>query len=74
MNKTVIHAALHNKVNHIPGIGDIGHTFPSQNKTLEGLEMSISNLGLLLKYTYRGLEHTTLFPLAAVAIVSLANE
>lgn len=74
MSRKVTHAALHKSSNHVPSVGEIGHTFPSNTKTLDGLEMSVSDLGLHIKYTYKGAKIENLFPLAAVSIMTLAAE
>jgi hypothetical protein len=69
--KKVIHASFHSNSNYIPGVGDVGRTLPAANKTLTGLEMSVSQIGLLASYAFNGIKHVTLFPLAAVAFMSL---
>lgn len=74
MTRKVVHASLHKTSNHAPHVGELGHTFPSQTKSLDGLTMSVSELGLHLKYTYKGHKIENLFPLAAVSLLTLEAE
>lgn len=74
MNRKVLTATMHNQSNYIPGVGDVGRTLPSGTKTFDNLSMSVSAIGLFVKYNYKGVPMETLFPLAAVALLSLAPE
>jgi hypothetical protein len=74
MNRKVLHASLHKTSNHVPVVGELGHTFPTQGKTLDNLHMWVSEHGLHLKYAYKGQKLETMFPLAAVSVLSLAPE
>jgi len=74
MNYKVLTATLHSQTNYIPLVGDLGKSLPSGTKTMDNLEMSVSEVGLLVKYKHKGVAHTNLFPLAAVALMTLAND
>lgn len=71
MTKKVLAATMHSQSNYLPGVGDIGKSLPSSSKVLENLDMSISELGLGVKFSYKGLKHSVLFPVAAVQFMSL---
>lgn len=75
MIRKVTHASFHNSSNFIPnGVGDIGKNLPSAKLNLEKLELTVSDLGLHAKYLFKGIKHENLFPMAAVALMTLAPE
>jgi hypothetical protein len=59
---------------YVTGAGELGSVFPTPNKTLENLSMSVSDLGLEIQFKYRGIEKHLLTPLANVIVAELAKD
>lgn len=73
MSRKVIYARTHESV-YMPGVGEMGNTFPPQSKTLENLVMSISELGLSLYFTYKGVVKEGLIPSANIKGMEVVPE
>ena len=73
MSRTVLYARTQTNV-YIPGVGELGNTFPSQGKTLENLHMTATELGLILSFKYKGFVKEALIPSANVSAMELAPE
>lgn len=73
MNRKVIYARLHQGA-YAPGAGELGSVFPPQSKTLENLNLTAVDQGLIIDFTYRGIKQELLVPSANIVIMSLAPE
>lgn len=73
MNRKVLYARLQTNA-YLPGAGELGSVFPSQTKTLDNLNMSVSALGLEISFSYRGLNKNALVPLANVVLMDVVPE
>lgn len=73
MIRRVLYARTHASV-YLPGVGELGNTFPSQSKTLDNLHMSVSEIGLSISFTYKGINKEGLIPSANVMAMELAPE
>lgn len=69
----VTYARLH-QAPHLPGVGMMDNVFPAIGKTYEGLDMSVSDIGLKISFKFKGIESRILVPLANVVIMLLAPE
>lgn len=72
--RKVTYARLYENV-HVNGlVGDLGNVFPSQSKTLEGLEMVTNEYGILdIKFRFRG-ENVELRLKDGIKVMRLAPE
>lgn len=70
--KKVVWAAFH-EVLFYPGIGHLGHTLPSQGKTMD-LDMWHSDAGLAIRLKYQGKPIEGMIPWANVKNVQYAPE
>lgn len=70
MGRSVTYARLHGNA-YAPGVGELGNVFPSQSKTLDGLTMTTTDLGLSMEFSYKGVRHELLVPSANIVIMSL---
>lgn len=73
MARKVIYARLQTEA-YVPGAGGLGTVFPSQTKTLEGLEMTSGDGSLIMSFTYRGLKKELEIPKTNVVVMELAPE
>jgi hypothetical protein len=76
MNRQVLYAKLQTGA-YVVGAGDLGSTFPSQNKTLEDFNMSTDGLLLYIRFKYpKGSSklHELAVPLANVIVMELDPE
>lgn len=69
----VTYARLH-QAPHLPNVGTMDNVFPAVGKTYDGLDMSVSDLGLRINFKYKGIESRILVPLANVVIMLLAPD
>lgn len=73
--RKVQYARLHQSVNlYIPGVGDIGNVLPPTSKSLDNLDMRITEYGLSAKFKFQGVHKEVLVPLAGVAVMLMASE
>lgn len=73
MLKKVVYARLQTEA-YVTGAGSLGTVFPPQSKTLEGLDMSVEEVGLTIKFTYRGFKKELLIPLGNVVLMEVISE
>jgi len=70
--KKVVYARLQTNA-YAPGVGEMKNTFPPSDKTLNDLEMWLTeNENLEIKFTYKGLKKYLHVPAANVAMLDLA--
>jgi len=72
--RKVTFAKLHQPA-YAPGVGQLSATFPSADKTLTSLDMSVDSVGNLeMTFLYKGIKKNLLFTAANVQVMDLAPE
>lgn len=71
--QTVKFAQTNTTSNFIRGVGEIGGTFPSVNKTFD-LAMFLHPQGVLMDIGYRGVKYKVLMPFGNFKIIELGPE
>ncbi len=72
--RKVTFAKLHQTA-YAPGVGELRATFPSPDKSLDGLAMWVDEVGNLeVNFAFRGIKKTLLFTAANVQVMDLAPE
>lgn len=72
-NRTVTYARLQTEA-YVVGAGGLGTVFPPLGKTFDKLTMNTTDLGLNIRFLYKGLQKDLLIPYGNVVLLELAPE
>ena len=73
VNRKVTYARLQTEA-YVVGAGGLGTVFPPLGKTFDKLTMNTSDLGLSIKFLYKGLQKDLLIPYGNVVLMELEPE